>query len=87
MKTNYIDLLLIHQPFVDYYGSYRAMEEAVKEGKVRAIGVSNFTTDRFIDIQHFAKIKPAINQIETHVFQQQKNAKKYIEKYNCQIES
>ena len=69
LKTDYIDLLLIHQPFGDYYGSYRAMEEAVEEGKVRAIGVSNFSPDRFIDLQHFAKIKPAVNQIETHVFQ------------------
>ena len=87
LKTDYIDLLLIHQPFGDYYGSYRAMEEAVEEGKVRAIGVSNFSPDRFIDLQHFAKIKPAVNQIETHVFQQQKEAKKYLQKYGCQIES
>ena len=78
LKTDYIDLLLIHQPFGDYYGSYRAMEEAYKAGKVRAIGVSNFYPDRFIDIATFAEIKPAVNQIETHVFQQQKVAKKYL---------
>ncbi len=87
LQTDYIDLLLIHQPFGDYYGTYRAMEEAYKTGKVRAIGVSNFSPERFIDLQHFVEIKPAVNQIETHIFQQQKVAKKYLEKYKCQIES
>lgn len=87
LQTDYIDLLLIHQPFGDYYGSYRAMEEAYKAGKVRAIGVSNFSADRFIDLQHFVEVKPAVNQIETHIYQQQKVAKTYLEKYNCQIES
>lgn len=87
LKTTYLDLLLIHQPFGDYYGTYRAMEEAYKEGKVRAIGVSNFYPDRFIDMHHFAKIKPAVNQVETHVFQQQKTAKEYMQKNHCQIES
>jgi diketogulonate reductase-like aldo/keto reductase len=87
LRTDYIDLILIHQPFGDYYGSYRAMEEAYEAGKVRAIGVSNFYPDRYIDIEHFAKIKPAVNQVETHVFQQQKVAKEYLAKNNCQIES
>lgn len=87
LQTDYIDLLLIHQPFNDYYGTYRAMENAYKQGKVRAIGVSNFAVDRFIDIQHFSEIKPAVNQIETHVFQQQKLSHQYLDKYNCQIES
>ena len=87
LKTDYIDLLLIHQPFGDYYGSYRAMEEAYKDGKVRAIGVSNFYPDRFIDIAHFAEIKPTVNQIETHIFQQQKEARKYLDKYHTQIMS
>lgn len=87
LKTDYIDLMLIHQPFSDYYGTYRAMEEAYKEGKLRAIGVSNFGPDRFIDIQHFAEIKPAVNQVETHVFQQQKLPRKYMKKYGCQVES
>lgn len=87
LQTNYIDLLLIHQPFGDYYGTYRAMEEAYKAGKVKAIGVSNFYPDRFIDIHHFAEIKPAINQVETHVFQQQKTAKEYLKKCGAQIES
>mgnify|MGYP005765265691 FL=1 len=63
------------QPFSDYYGTYRAMEEAYRAGKVRAIGVSNFYPDRFLDIHHFSEIKPAVNQVETHVFQQQKVAK------------
>lgn len=87
LQTEYIDLLLIHQPFGDYYGTYRAMEDAYKAGKVKAIGVSNFYPDRFIDISHFSEIKPAVNQVETHVFQQQKTAKQYLEKYNAQIES
>ena len=87
LKTEYVDLLLIHQPFGDYYGTYRAMEEAYKEGKARAIGVSNFYPDRYIDIAHFAKIVPAVNQVETHIFQQQKEARKYLAKYGTQIMS
>ncbi len=87
LKSDYVDLLLIHQPFGDYYGSYRAMEEAYKAGKARAIGVSNFYPDRFIDIAHFSEIKPAVNQVETHVFQQQKVARKYLEQYGTQIMS
>ena len=87
LKTDYVDLLLIHQPFGDYYGTYRAMEEAYKAGKARAIGVSNFYPDRYIDIAHFAEVVPAVNQVETHVFQQQKTAKEYLKKYGCQIES
>ena len=83
LKTDYIDLLLIHQPFGDYYGSYRAMEEAYEAGKVRVIGVSNFYPDRFLDIAHFAKIKPAVNQ----VFCQQKEAKEYMKKNHTQIMS
>ena len=87
MELDYLDLMLLHQPFGDYYGSYRALEKLYKEGKLRAIGVSNFGPDRYLDIQHFAEIKPAVNQIETHVFQQQKVAKEYLQKYGCQIES
>lgn len=87
LQTEYIDLLLIHQPFGDYYGTYRAMEEAYKAGKIRAIGVSNFGPDRYIDIENFSEIKPAVNQVETHVFQQQKVAREYMKKYGCQIES
>ena len=87
LGTDYLDLLLIHQPFGDYYGTYRAMEEFYEAGKIRAIGVSNFGPDRYLDIEHFANIKPAVNQVETHVFQQQKVAKEYLQKYGCQIES
>ncbi len=87
LQTEYIDLLLIHQPFGDYYGTYRAMEDAYKAGKVRAIGVSNFYPDRYLDLFHFSEIKPAVNQVETHVFQQQKTAKKYMKKNGTQIMS
>lgn len=87
LQMDYIDLLLIHQPFGDYYGSYRAMEDAYKAGKVKAIGVSNFYPDRFIDIATFSEVKPAVNQVETHVFFQQKQAQEIMEKYGAQIES
>ena len=87
LHTDYLDLLLIHQPFGDYYGTYHAMEDLYKEGKLRAIGVSNFGPDRYLDIQHFSEIKPAVNQIETHVFQQQKEARKFLNKYNVRHES
>ena len=87
LKTDYIDLLLIHQPFGDYYGAYRAMEKACRDGKVRAIGVSNFYPDRLIDINNFCEIKPAVNQVETHIFQQQKAAHAVMEKYGIAHES
>ena len=85
LKTDYVDLMLIHQPFNDYYGSYRAMEEAYKAGKIRAIGVSNFMPDRFIDIAGFVEVAPAVNQIEVHVFQQQKIAGDILKKYGTQL--
>lgn len=87
LQTEYIDLVLIHQPFNDYYGTYRAMEEAYKEGWIRAIGVSNFYPDRLVDLCRFVEVVPAINQVETHVFQQQKKAHEYMEKYGVQHES
>lgn len=87
LNTDYIDLLLIHQPFGDYYGTYRAMEEAYKQNKVRAIGVSNFYPDRLIDLVHFSEIPPMVNQVETHPFNQQVKAKEYMDKYNVQIMS
>lgn len=85
LKTDYIDLMLIHQAFNDYYGSYRAMEEAYKAGKIRAIGISNFMPDRFIDIAEFMQIPPMVNQLEVHAFYQQKQAREILQKYNTQI--
>jgi diketogulonate reductase-like aldo/keto reductase len=87
LQMDYLDLLLIHQPFGDYYGTYRAMEDAYKAGKVRAIGVSNFYPDRLIDLVQFNKIVPAVNQVETHPFQQQKAAHEIMKKYGVQHES
>lgn len=85
LDTDYIDLMLLHQPFCDYYGAYRAMEEAYKDGKLRAIGVSNFPSDRLIDISHNVSVKPMVNQVETHVFCQQVKAKEYMDELDCKI--
>ncbi|WP_293671752.1 aldo/keto reductase [uncultured Parabacteroides sp.] len=87
LQSDYVDLLLIHQPFNDYYGTYRAMEEAYKAGKVRAIGVSNFYPDRFVDLAEFCKIKPMVNQVETHVFNQQVEPQKIMERYGACVMS
>ena len=87
LQTDYIDLLLVHQPFGDYYGSYRAMEEAYKEGKVRAIGVSNFYADRYLDLAYHVEIKPAVNQMETHVFYQQQDLQELMKKYDTKLMS
>lgn len=87
LQTSYLDLILLHQPFSDYYGAYRALEELYEEGKVRAIGVSNFYPDRLVDIASFAKIKPMVNQVEVHPLNQQKLAKEYMDKYQVQIEA
>lgn len=87
LQTDYLDLLLIHQPFNDYYGTYRAMEEAYKEGKLKAIGVSNFYPDRYVDLVHYVDVIPAVNQVETHVFRQQKQAHELMKKHGTQMES
>ena len=87
LQVEYIDLVLIHQPFNDYYGTYRAMEEAYKEGWLRAIGVSNFYPDRLVDLCSFAEVVPAVNQVETHVFNQQQKAHEYMVKYGVQHEA
>lgn len=87
LQLDYLDLVLVHQPFGDYYGTYRAMEELYKDGKIKAIGVSNFYPDRYIDLYNFVEIKPAINQIEAHVFNQQKKPQEILKKYGTQIES
>lgn len=81
LKTDYIDLVLLHQPFADYYGAYRALEDLYEEGKLRAIGVSNFYPDRLVDIASFARIKPMVNQIETHPLTQQIEGHEWLEKY------
>ena len=85
LRTDYVDLVLIHQPFNDYYGTYRAMEEAYKAGKIRAIGVSNFMPDRFIDIANFTEIPPMVNQLEVHVFHQQRAFRPILKKYSAQL--
>ena len=87
LQTDYVDLLLVHQPFGDYYGTWRAMEAAYKAGKARAIGVSNFYPDRFIDLAEHVEIKPMVNQVETHVFNQQRKAQEIMERYGTRIMS
>jgi 2,5-diketo-D-gluconate reductase A len=87
LQLNYLDLYLIHQPFGDVYGSWRAMEELYREGKIRAIGVSNFQMDRLIDLIIHNKVIPAVNQIETHPFCQQVESAKFMKENNVQIES
>jgi 2,5-diketo-D-gluconate reductase A len=87
LQTEYLDLMLLHQPFGDAYGAYRALEEAYRAGRIRAIGVSNFSPDRLVDIGLFNEVFPMVNQVETHVFNQQIKAKAYMDKYHCQLES
>lgn len=87
LQTDYIDLMLLHQPFGDYYGAYRAMEEAYKEGKIRAIGISNFYADRYLDLAHFVEVKPAVNQVETHLFHQQGELQEIMKKYDTKLMS
>ncbi|MBQ4386420.1 MAG: aldo/keto reductase [Prevotella sp.] len=79
LGTDYLDLMLLHQPYCDRYGAWQALEEAYREGKLRAIGVSNFYPDHFIDFAANNEIKPMVNQIETHVFQQQQVSRKYMD--------
>ncbi|MDE5800459.1 MAG: aldo/keto reductase [Paramuribaculum sp.] len=87
LGTEYIDLMLLHQPFCDRYGAYRALETAYKEGKLRAIGVSNFYPDHLIDLASNVEIPPMVNQVETHVFDQQIEAQKYMDELDCRIMS
>ena len=87
LRTDYLDLCLLHQPFSDYYGAWRALEELYEAGIIRAIGVSNFYPDRLVDICSFARIRPMVNQVETHPFNQQVAAKKWMDKYDVQIEA
>ncbi len=87
LQLDYLDLYLIHQPFGDVHGSWRAMQEFYKAGKVRSIGVSNFHPDRVMDIITFNEIAPAVNQIETHPFNQQIETQKFLVENNVQIEA
>lgn len=87
LKTDYLDLCLLHQPFNDVYGAYRALEELYNCGKIRAIGISNFYVDRMIDIASFANVKPAVNQIEIHPYHQQTQQIEWSNKYNVTPEA
>ena len=87
LKLDYIDLILLHQPIGNYYAAYKDLEKLYEEGKVRAIGVSNFYPDRLVDICLFSRIKPMVNQIEVNVFNQQIEAKKWADKYGVVLEA
>lgn len=75
LQTDYLDLMLLHQPFADYYGAWRALEDLYEEGKLRSIGISNFYPDRMVDIASFARIRPMVNQVETHPHNQADRSK------------
>lgn len=85
LKTDYIDLLLIHQHYNDYYGTWRAMEKALKAGKVRAIGLSNFDEGRFTDLTSYNEVTPAVLQLQTNVFNQQTEQQKFLEPYGTRL--
>jgi 2,5-diketo-D-gluconate reductase A len=87
LQLDTLDLYLIHQPFGDVYGAWRAMEELYREGRIRAIGVSNFQPDRIMDLIVHNEVVPAVNQIETHPFNQQIETQKFLQENNVQIES
>ena len=87
LQIEYLDLVLLHQPFGDAYGAWRALEELYEEGKIRAIGISNFYVDRMVEFVSFNRIKPMITQMEVHIFNQQKQLKEYADKYNVQLEA
>lgn len=87
LQTDYIDLYLIHRPFNDYYGAYRAMEEAYKEGKIRAIGLSNFDAARIVDLMMNNEVKPAVVQVECHPFYQQEDLRGFLQENNILMEA
>lgn len=87
LQTGYIDLYLIHRPFNDYYGAYRAMEEAYKEGKIKAIGLSNFDAARIVDLMMNNEIKPAVVQVECHPFYQQEDLREFLQENNILMEA
>lgn len=82
-----MDLVLLHQPFSDYYSAYRALEDLYEAGNIRAIGISNFYPDRMVDIASFARIRPMVNQVEVHPLHQQSEAKQWLDKYGIQMEA
>ena len=87
LGTDYLDLMLLHQPFGDTYGAWRALEELYDAGKLRAIGISNHYVDRMVEFANFTRIKPMVNQMEVHPFQQQKELKKWMDKYDIRLEA
>ena len=82
LQLDYLDLVLLHQPFADYYGAWRALEDLYAEGKLRAIGVSNFYPDRLVELCSFSRIRPMVNQVKTHPYDQQKVAHEWMKKYD-----
>lgn len=87
LKTDYLDLVLLHQPFSDYYGAWHALEDLYDDGVIRAIGISNFYADRMVDLASFARIRPMVNQMETHIYNQQKTLKTWADKYGIRLEA
>jgi 2,5-diketo-D-gluconate reductase A len=87
LRTDYIDLMLLHQPFSDTYGAWRALEELYTEGKIRAIGISNHYVDRMVEFANFVKVKPMVNQMEIHPFCQQNELKTWADKYDIKLEA
>ena len=87
LQTEYLDLVLLHQPFGDAYGAWRALEDLYEEGKIRSLGISNFYVDRMVEFVNFNRVKPMINQMEVHIFNQQKQLKEYADKYDVQLEA
>ncbi len=87
LRTDYIDLMLLHQPFGDTYGAWRALEDLYREGKLRAIGISNHYADRMVEFASFVSIPPMINQMEIHPFNQQQKLKSWADKYHIQLEA
>lgn len=87
LRTDYLDLMLLHQPFGDTYGAWRALEELYEAGKLRAIGISNHYVDRMVEFANFTRIKPMVNQMEVHPLNQQTELKKWMDKYEIRLEA
>ena len=87
LQTDYLDMVLLHQPFGDAYGAWRALEKLYEEGRIRAIGISNYYPDRMVEFANFTRIRPMVNQIETHPLNQQLEAREWADKYKIQLEA